>query len=534
MVVVTGGEGSGKTALALKVVHDLVGAGRFKDMVAFVDLEAGDAGSGAKTTVEAMQVLLRPLVGVELQLPEDLAALRRLWWERTAGREMLMFLDNVQDEEQIRPLLPRHPGCSVLITSRRPLAAGGLDAGIELGPMTVSEGTSLALAVGNRVRPDRMSESQAASIATLCAGQPLTIRVVAASLAASDKVKIAPYVAALAERVRPLSKTGQQKDLLAASLALLDERTLRRWRHLAVFEGGFDAAAAAAIWMVDDARETLAQLERRALVDSAASGRVRYRLTSTLRELAAAEMKADPSRLEAASRRHAFHYLAVLGLAEDLCRGGSHQVADGLWLYHAERRNIAAGQAWATARLDQPEAAQLAADYAGTGSRVMDLCLQPKERIGWFEAQIEASRRLGDRAAEAAALGELGITYQDLNEAGPAIENLKQRLTLTRELGDRAGEGKTLGHLGCIYVDLGQFGRALDQFERALPIAREVGDRCGETIVGHNMAEAYWRLGRRAEAIAAARETLAVARAIESPFAEQLNTRLLTWSGKPG
>ena len=149
-----------------------------------------------------------------------------------------------------------------------------------------------------------------------------------------------------------------------------------RWRLLAVFPASFDAAAAAAVWEVEaDAAETgLGELRRRSMVlwDEADD---RWRLHDLMRDVAGVPLEGQDesaldARLEAARARHARHYCGVLAGADDLYLKGGDGVLAGLALYDLEQRNIAAGQAWAAARIEQDDAAaRLAADYANAGVR---------------------------------------------------------------------------------------------------------------------------------------------------------------------
>jgi hypothetical protein len=221
-------------------------------------------------------------------------------------------------------------------------------------------------------------------------------------------VKVDAYLEALADERKRLLRLKIEDDAsldVYAALGLSARRLAEekpaleaRWRLLAVFPASFDAAAAAAVWEAetDDPLGDLGELRRRSIVlwDAADD---RWRLHDLMRNVARVPLdgqdEALAARLEAARARHARHYCDVLAAADDLFLKGGEGVLAGLALYDLEQRNIAAGQAWATARSEQDEAAaRLAADYANAGAYVLMLRLHPRERIAWLEAQREALR----------------------------------------------------------------------------------------------------------------------------------------------
>ena len=65
--------------------------------------------------------LLRAMQVPSGQIPESVEAQAALYRSLLAGQRMLVLLDNVADADQVRPLLPGHSGCPVLITSRSEL-----------------------------------------------------------------------------------------------------------------------------------------------------------------------------------------------------------------------------------------------------------------------------------------------------------------------------------------------------------------------------------------------------------------------------
>ena len=77
-----------------------------------------------------------------------------------------------------------------------------------------------------------------------------------------------------------------------------------------------------------------------------------------------------------------------------------------------------------------------------------------------------------------------------------AIEYHEKSLKLAIKIGDRAGEGTAYGNLGNAYIPLGDFRKAIEYYEKALKTAIEIGDRAGEGKAYHNIGNGYSRLGQ--------------------------------------
>ena len=246
--------------------------------------------------------------------------------------------------------------------------------------------------------------------------------------------------------------------------------------------------------------------------------------------------------LEAARARHARHYCDVLATADDLYLKGGQGVLAGLALYDLEQRNIAAGQAWAAARIEQGRCRRAASrpTMPTPAGISWSLRLHPRERIDWLEAQRRACVRLGDRRGEGNALGNLGNAWADLGEPRRAIELLRaaprdrardrrpaRRGQRARQSGHRLGgprraaagdrastsstsrsrarsaTGAARAARSAIWASPGRTsasrGGRSSFYEQHLAIAREIGDRRGE---GNALGNLGTRLGepRRAAA----------------------------------
>ncbi|XXZ52462.1 BTAD domain-containing putative transcriptional regulator [Streptomyces cavourensis] len=169
--VVTGRGGVGKSALALHAAHTMRGSSVHGQLYA-------DLG-GAERPLTAREVLPRFLADLGVprdEIPGEESERESLYRSLTAGRRLLVVLDNASGAAQVRPLIPGSGGGRLLVTSRRRLADLEGARTLLLGPL--DEAGSLEL-LGSIVGTARVGgEPRAArTVVTVCAGLPLAIRI---------------------------------------------------------------------------------------------------------------------------------------------------------------------------------------------------------------------------------------------------------------------------------------------------------------------------------------------------------------------
>ncbi|KAB2345243.1 AfsR/SARP family transcriptional regulator [Actinomadura rudentiformis] len=171
-IAITGPGGIGKTALALRLAHRNREA--YADGQLYARLGTADAAGVLATFLHALGV---PPAGV----PQAVDERGSLFRELLATRRVLLVLDDVTDEEQLRPLVPAEPRCAVLITSRRRLSGEGALRSVQLDALPADAGLRLFGAIAGPERAAAEPEA-AAEIVRLCGGLPLAVRIAAARL----------------------------------------------------------------------------------------------------------------------------------------------------------------------------------------------------------------------------------------------------------------------------------------------------------------------------------------------------------------
>ena len=302
--------GIGKTALALHWAH--ANLHRFPGGQLFLDLQGFSPTATSVQPAEAVRGFLDAF-GIEPdRIPADLHARTGLYRSLVASKRMLIVLDNAASIEQVEPLLPSSPSCTVLVTSRRRMAGLATGYGARLVDLDVmSESDARALLLG-RLGPEQVATYPAAvaDLLAMCAGLPLALQIVASRAGHHPDFPLA----ALAEE---LHDTVARLDGLDAGDVHTNLRAVLSWsaQHLSapaadVFgllgiapgnDIGLHAAASLAALPTRQVRAVLRELENASLIQQHVPGR--YRMHDLIRLYAADTNHRDSAGREAALRR---------------------------------------------------------------------------------------------------------------------------------------------------------------------------------------------------------------------------------------
>ncbi|WP_053737270.1 AfsR/SARP family transcriptional regulator [Nocardia sp. NRRL S-836] len=516
--VVTGQAGIGKSALAVRAAHEI--AGSFPDGQLYADLSDGAAD-------RVLSQFLRALG----DRPGDEEAVR--YRSLTAGRRLLVVLDNVATAAQVRRLLPTGPGSVVLITSRRPLTSLAGASCVRLGALPLEEATQLLSRVAGPVE-------DAAELVRWCGGLPLALRIAGARLAGRPQWTAALLAGRLADETRRLDELRlgdvAVRSAFAVSYAELGSPAVARvFRLLGLLDGpDFAVAAARALTDVPDVAELLAELADAHLVEEPVPGRfaVHDLLRLFARERCRAAESADERAL-AVERLHK-HYLEALAdhptdlwLAEerDNLLAAAHQAspadaiafAAGLSWYFRRRSEVAD---WAALNVLALEAARSLGDVRAEALALKELgaaCergFRFAEALEHWTAALELARSLHDVQLEAVTLNNLGIVHWRRRDLPAALSSLGASLALREGLADSQGAAYVRTNLGLVHAALSDLPAALSCYEETLRTFRSCGDRSGELHALANMADAHRQLGSLDRALELADEALGLARSV--------------------
>ncbi|WP_214409290.1 AfsR/SARP family transcriptional regulator [Sphaerisporangium fuscum] len=176
-VVITGGGGMGKSALAVHLAHRL--RDHFPGGQLYVDLQGSREDLKPLHPAEALGRMLRSLGVAPMDVPPDTAEAAARFRSLTTGRGILVVLDNAVDTSQVEPLLPGERS-GVLVTGRRPLTTLGC-AVHHLGPLSEQESVAMLAALAGQDRVTAEPEA-ALRITHYCESLPLALRIAAARL----------------------------------------------------------------------------------------------------------------------------------------------------------------------------------------------------------------------------------------------------------------------------------------------------------------------------------------------------------------
>jgi DNA-binding SARP family transcriptional activator/tetratricopeptide (TPR) repeat protein len=517
---VDGTAGVGKTALAVHWAHRV--KTRFRDGSLYADLHGYDPGAPA----EPAQVLDHFLAVLEVpaaSVPTDLDAKAALYRSLLDERRMLILLDNAASPAQVRPLLPGSPGCLVLVTSRDRLiglVARDRAQRISLDVLPLDDAVDL---LATFIGAERVAAElpTARRLAGMCARLPVALCVAGERVAVDTKRTLAEAVDELTDEQRRLDlldADGDQQTAVRAvfswSYDALKEVAARAFRLLGLHPGteidGY-AMAALAARTLDRAAGMLGALAQAHLIEATGPGR--YRMHDLLRAYAAELGQAHPQ----AERR------AALTRLFDMYLAASAEAMDTIAPFERSRRprvavpatplppmaDPAAARAWL--ELHRPTLVAVARHAASNGWQGHTVALSAT-LVRYLDGghysdghtihglAVEAARAVGDRAAQAHALTNLGLVERRHGRYHLAAEHVTEALALFRAIGDGQGQARSLGVLGQIRWRQNRLPEAADQFSVALDAFRQLGDRVGQAASLGNLGNIAERQGRYDEA----------------------------------
>lgn len=163
LLYIDGAAGTGKSALAVRLAHEI--AAHFPDGQLYVDLRGDTTSKGPLGTEQALQHMLFSL-GQMTSNALPVESLVGLYRSLTAGKKLLVVLDNAFSHEQVRPLLPGAPGCAVIVTGRDTMTGLVTMEGarrLTLGPLRPEDAVLLVKrSVGRALRQQRNARGESA------------------------------------------------------------------------------------------------------------------------------------------------------------------------------------------------------------------------------------------------------------------------------------------------------------------------------------------------------------------------------------
>ncbi len=275
--------GVGKTALAIHLAYVL--SPYFPDGVLWAQVDKSD-------TLAILSAFAH-VYGVDVSAYTDVKSRSQVVRALLAGKRALMVLDDVQESEQARPLLPPSGACMTLMTTRRhDLAVTRAAYRLTLSPFSKTKGEAMDLFT--KILGAETAERDGAllgEIGDLLGQLPLAIDIAASRLAYEPDWTTPELLSRLRDQRRRLNELVYDDqavrwsfDLSYAALSVQDQAL---FRATGTFEGvDFDAEAAAYVAgrAPEETRDGLRRLHGLSLLQSARPGR--YRLHPLLRDYA--------------------------------------------------------------------------------------------------------------------------------------------------------------------------------------------------------------------------------------------------------
>lgn len=498
-----GNSGVGKTALGLTAANRL--SSSFPDEPLYMELR----GFSAKPLGpdEIMTRIINFLSPHE-KYPETESKRTQLYQTLLKGRKSVLFFDNVPGGLNLTHLIPPK-NCVLIATSAQPLSVPQLSSK-KLNAFDTQDAQELLMKISPR------TGFWVSEIAKMCNNFPLALCLFAKYMNANtqqDASQLMENLGAEMKRLKPEARADEKKSLelvLTLSYRSLPENAAAVLRKLVLFPDTFDDKAEAFLCEDPDSEYLVTLLTTLGMVTTS-NDAGRFSLHDRVRRFLTLQLQ-EPEKLKA-EKRFATYFLTLAISAGELYSKEGKEKELGLNLFDLEWDNIKKGQAWAHSNSDHDqEADNICLSYTEALIGPLGLRQSSAERIKWFEAAFNSSKRLNEPEAENKYLLLLGVERNNLNQFEEAVDFLEKALRQSRESNDKIIERKALEQLGTSNLALGKPHRAIEFLENELDLLRKSEEGKGEEVVLENLGRTYFQVGENSRALEYFKEGLRLAR----------------------
>lgn len=531
LLTLAGPGGIGKSRLAIEFVRQLdapqvdFADGLF--FVSLIELSAPQQMSGA--IAEVLELSFDGQQEVRSQLLNHLR-----------DKKLLLLLDNFEHlhegTELVSEILCNGPQVKVLVTSRTALGlpgewyhpVGGLgvpeEGTIRFEKLADYDSVQLFQQCALRASPafDLSVESEHVErICRLVEGMPLAIELAAAWLRLLPCARIAHEIKDnLAFLSSPLHSSmprhRSMQFVLSQSWQMLTDHERDVMETLAIFQGGFDDAAATEVAQTD--LITLAALAQKSMIRfkrehaDTDSGRGRYNIHELLRQFVNLEAAQRPAAKSAAMQRFSHYYLHWVQRLTAQLFSAEQQIA--MARIRTDFDNISAAWNWAVEHREFDSVA-LALDGLHRFCIIRGRIRESVQLLGYAVEQLQRQHGEPERVELLGhLLACLGSLYADACDSDHAIPLLHQSLTNLREPRLRAFASEFLGYA---HDCQGDDAKVHEYLQESLAISRQAGDPAGQAHALHRLGIMVGHRGEYRQSKALGQEALTIYRGLQRP-----------------
>jgi DNA-binding SARP family transcriptional activator/tetratricopeptide (TPR) repeat protein len=528
---IDGMPGVGKTTLALRLAHRL--HAHCPDGQLQLHLRGHDEHQSPTDPETALGILLG-MLGVEplqIQRAGSLDLAIALWRKHTAGKRLLLLLDDAANASQVTPLIPSGTGSVVLITARTRLTGLPEAARHPLEPMPDDEAGQLFV---SSARISATTDPALRDVIAACGGFPLALAVAGNAFRTRPAWSIGDLAEHLANArtaaiSRPDAVIGPLFRVFFTSYRDLPEFERTLLRRLSLNPGLRTHLRAAAALVDAEPSETdsaLFNLVEQNLVME--PERHQYQLHDMIRIFAAhaCETEENPQDLQAAANRLMYYTVGAVDAATKLVYPHRHamlaepaegnDVRDGFGFSDLKQatRWLESEQQWLRTAIEFWFAnghAQEAATLVNLLSRFLDRKNLWKESIALHESSFAAWRSSGNRAAKAQTLVDLAAAHWRLGAWDTALTYAARAFDHWSALGDANGSADALLQMGRAHHAQHRNADAIACFSRCARHWQEVGDHQTAAVALQHLSAAQFDAGHHREAITSVEAALDLA-----------------------